>query len=106
MHRDHQAFIQGIHSKKRLRITFFSKKDEMPVIRLCAPMDFGRSNRTNNLMNRYHFWDYEGDTKSHHLSLLPENISKMELTEESFDPADFVKWEPHWFILRDWGRFS
>lgn len=78
----------------------------MLVTRLCAPMDFGLSRRTNDLMNRYHFWDYEGNTKSHLLSLLPENISKMELAEENFDPTDFVKWKPHWFIPRNWGRFS
>ena len=28
------------------------------------------------------------------------------LENESFDPADYVKWEPTWIVERDWGVYS
>ena len=43
MYRD--RFIQAIHDKKRVRVTFDSKEDRAQVTRKCAPMDFGPSRR-------------------------------------------------------------
>lgn len=28
------------------------------------------------------------------------------LESESFDPADYIKWEPNWIFKRDWGVYS
>lgn len=76
---------------------------------MCAPMDFGPSRRTKDNLDRYHFWDYESDTRNHVLSLPPEQIVQMESTEEFFDPIEFITWDVNkspWFLQRNWGLFS
>ena len=99
-------FIDAIHAKTKIRLTFFSKEDGRPLVRLCAPMDFGPSRRAHNKDNRYHLWDYESDEKSHVLSLLPGQVSKMEFLNQNFCPSEFVTWPPNWFVPRDWGQYS
>lgn len=109
MHPDHQTFVQAIHSKRKLTLTFFSKEDGRHLVRMCAPMDFGPSRRARDRTDRYHFWDYESDTKNHTLSLLPRQISQIELTRDYFDPVEFITWDiikSRWFLPRDWGSFS
>ena len=106
MHSDHGIFIQGIHDKKKIRLTFLSKEDEAILVRLCAPMDFGPSSRAKVKVDRYHSWDYESDTGPHTLSLLPNQIKSIDLTDEEFDPAEFVEWTPNWLVSRDWGIYS
>lgn len=108
-HRDHDAFLTGIQTKIRIRLRFFSKEDQGELTRMCAPMDFGPSRRAKNQDDRYHSWDYESDTERHTLSLLPEQIISIELTDELFDPAEFVTWSTstsQWFVPRDWGAYS
>jgi hypothetical protein len=99
-------FINSIHSKKKIRLTFYSKEDGKPLVRLTAPMDYGPSRRSINKDDRYHFWDYESDTRNHVLSLLPSQIIHMEDSIEPFEPSEFVTWETDWFISRDWGNYS
>lgn len=109
MHLDHQTFIEGIHSLRKVRLSFFSKEDGRELVRLCAPMDFGPSRRAKDQADRYHFWDYESDTRNHVLSLLPEQINWVEATDENFEPVEFITWDikkSPWFFQRDWGMFS
>ncbi|NEU71708.1 hypothetical protein PI95_003685 [Hassallia byssoidea VB512170] len=109
MHSEHQIFVQAIHFKSKLKLTFFSKEDGVPLVRTCAPMDFGPSRRAKDTSNRYHFWDYDSDTKSHTLSLLPEQVIQIKATEDSFNPVEFIIWDTKkspWFLPRDWGTFS
>ena len=101
-----EKFVQAIHNKTKIRLTFFSKEDRSNLTRLCAPMDYGPSRRAHNKDDRFHLWDYESDKKNHSLSLRPEQIVNMEFTNESFEPSDFVVWETNWIVARDWGKFS
>lgn len=102
-------FIQAIHDKQKVRITFYSKDDEGLLIRKCAPMDYGPSRRAKQKNDRFHLWDYESDTKNHTLSLNPEQISKLQVLDEIFDPAEFITWDTkqsRWFVARNWGPYS
>jgi hypothetical protein len=100
-------FIAAIHSKHKVRLTFYSKEDKGPITRTCAPMDYGPSRRAiADKSDRFHFWDYDSDTGNHTLSLLPDQINLIEVLGDTFDPADFVTWSPNWFVVRDWGEFS
>ena len=101
-----QQFIDAIHSLNKVRIIFDSKEDGSPLVRVCAPMDFGPSRRAHNKADRFHSWDYESDQENHVLSLLPEQIISIEVQEESFHPSEFVTWDPDWFVPRDWGEYS
>jgi hypothetical protein len=109
MHLEHETFVQAIHSKTQLKLTFFSKEDGAFLVRTCAPMDFGPSRRTQDKSNRYHFWDYDSDTKNHILSLLPNQIRQIKVIENSFEPAELITWNTKkkpWFLSRNWGNFS
>jgi hypothetical protein len=104
-----ENFIQAIHDKKKLRITFHSKEDGDLLTRVCAPMDYGPSRRTKEQNDRYHLWDYESDTKNHVLSINPEQVTKVEVLDGIFDPAEFITWDTgksNWFVTRDWGQYS
>ena len=99
-------FIAAIHSKNKLRLSFYSKEDHQQLVRICAPMDYGPSRRTQDRNDRFHFWDYESDTKQHTLSILPAQVISIETLPDNFDPAEFVTWQTQWLIPRDWGTCS
>lgn len=101
-----QDFVNAIHGKNKLRITYFSKKDETTVVRLCAPMDVGPHKRFPDRGDYYHVWDYDGSSGPHPVPLSEEQIQHINILDEKFDPADFVTWDTDWTISRDWGSFS
>jgi hypothetical protein len=65
MHRDHQVFVDSLHARQKVLLTFYSSEDAAQLRRICAPMDFGPSRRARDGLDRYHFWDYSSDTKPH-----------------------------------------
>ncbi|WP_305404625.1 hypothetical protein [Photobacterium leiognathi] len=99
-------FIDSIHAKTKINLTFYSKEDGCKLTRICAPMDFGPSRRAHNKNDRFHLWDYESDKKNHVLSLLPDQIVIMEFLNDEFCPSEFITWQTNWFIPRDWGIYS
>jgi hypothetical protein len=101
-----EKFIQAIHEKVKVRVTYFSKEDSDILVRKCAPMDYGPSRYAKEKNDRYHMWNYESDTKPHSMSLPAEQIKNIEILSETFDPAEFVNWTTNWIIPRDWGIFS
>ena len=109
MHHDHDIFLAAIHSRSRVQLRFYSKDDERQLIRLCAPMDYGPFRAAKNKIDRYHSWDYESDEGPHPLSLLTDQIVEIMVTQQAFDPAEFVTWsltKSPWFVARDWGAYS
>lgn len=108
-HGDHEVFIAAIEGRKRVRLTFVSKEDGgRQLVRHCAPMDYGPGRVAKSPDPRYHLWDFDSDSSSgpHTLSLLAPQIVSMVETDQDFDPAEFVSWEPRWHHVRDWGRWS
>jgi hypothetical protein len=106
MHPDHPSFVTALEAKKKVMLTFFSKEDGTNLRRTCAPLDFGPSPRAKDPSDRYHFWDYDSDEKEHALSLLPDQVVRIEPLEESFDPGTFLTWDTSWSLPRDWGEYS
>jgi len=107
MHQDHLIFIEALEGKQRVTLTFVSKDDDgAELVRTCAPMDFGPSSRAADKSDRYHLWDYDSDSGRHTLSLLPIQVVSIELTEDTFDPGEFVAWDTNWHHPRDWGEYS
>lgn len=101
------TFIAAIHAKKVTNLTFFSKEDGHNLTRVCYPMDFGPSRRKGATgEDLYHVWDVSSDEGAHSLSLPPDQIRKVEVTNATFDPVTFVTWPPRWFVKRDWGSKS
>lgn len=101
-----EVFLQGINEKKCVTVIFEAKEDGMPRTRKCIPFDYGESRRYKDGKERFHFYDLSSPDGKHNLSILPEQIHKIELLQETFNPADYVTWSPSWLIARDWGNFS
>ena len=101
-----EEFIDAIHQKKKIIVTFFSKKDEVIVVRTCAPMDFGPHKRFPDKGDRYQVWDYDGSSGPHPAPLDPDQVQSIEVMDEEFDPSEFVTWDTDWIIQRDWGPYS
>ncbi|WP_367390619.1 hypothetical protein [Lewinella sp. LCG006] len=101
-----EAFIQAIHDKRKVKITFDSKSKGR-ISRVCIPFDYGPSRRNlKDNPDRYHTYDLESPDGKHTLSIHPEQVVNLEVLTEHFDPADYITWSPNWFVKRDWGKFS
>lgn len=104
-----EVFTQAINTKSKLQVTFFSKEDNTQLTRLCAPFDIGPSSRNKDKIDRYHFWDYDSDTRSHVLSLIDEHVIDIKILDHKFEPSTLITWnfKPNsWHLQRDWGNYS
>ena len=99
-----EDFLKSINDNLIIKVTFKSKNGI--IKRKCIPFDFGPSKRFRDKSQRYHFLVLDGPKGRHNLSILPMQILKIELTELHFNPANYIKWKPKWFIKRDWGVYS
>ena len=90
-------FLKAQQSKHKIRITFHPKTDRQTLMRICAPLDYGPGKVDQS--DHLHVWEYEGESGGHLLSLKPEQVVRIDILDEEFDPGDFV-----WFLSRDWGQ--
>lgn len=95
-------FLEAVHTKKLISVTFNSKEKGI-ITRKCVLFDFGPSKRDKVKIDKFHFWNIDSN---HNLPVLVEQIINMEILNEDFNPADYVKWTPNWHIKRDWGSNS
>ncbi len=100
-----KEFLEAINNKLILQITFDSKEKGI-IKRTCIPFDFGPSRKYKDGLDRYHFLDLDSPDGKHNLSILPDQVLNMTLTNNTFNPADYISWTPNWHISRDWGEFS
>jgi len=101
----HDVFLEAINHRKKVRVVVDSY-EKGRIERVCIPFDFGPSRVYNDGTSRYHFYDLDSPDGPHNLSILPEQLSEIEILNESFEPGDYVTWRPSWFISRDWGVYS
>lgn len=86
----HAQFMDAMNEKKRVCVRFYSKPDSGVLDRVCAPMDYGPGDEIKDGLNRYWLWDYVGDTGSHTLGLVPQQIVDLQVLGEVFDPSQFI----------------
>jgi hypothetical protein len=107
MHPDHKLFTAAIENRQKVLLTFASKEDGGAYqVRTCAPMDYGPRARAHDQSDCYHFWDYDSAEGAHTLSLLPDQVISIVVSDETFDPGEFVTWDPNWHHPREWGAYS
>jgi len=100
-----EIFNKGIQNMFVVEVTFVTKSNETKT-RRCIPLDYGPSTRAKDKSDKFHFIDLESSRGAHPLALLPEQILSIDLTNEHFDPSQFVTWTTNWSISRDWGNYS
>jgi hypothetical protein len=109
MHAAHQVFLDAIAGKRRLSVTFNSKKEGRELTRVCAPLDYGPLRGGLDQSPRYQLWNLEGRKKPLNVVLSADEILDIKVLDETFEPADIVTWafKPGaWAIQRDWGDLS
>jgi hypothetical protein len=102
-----EDFLQAIYTKKYVTIEFIAKSDGELRKRKCVPFDYGASKTAKDKSNKFHFYDLDSPNGRHNLPLNPEQLQSLEVTTETFEPSNYVKWSPiNWIIERDWGAYS
>ena len=99
-------FEEAIHDKKLVKVTFFASNDSVPRIRKCVPFDYSTSKKDKDRILKFQIYDLSSPDGPHNLSLDPDRIVNIEKLNETFEPANYVNWEPDWSIKRDWGIYS
>lgn len=96
-----EIFIQAINDKKIINLTF-NANVKWIITRKCIPFDFWPWKRKLSVNpDRFHFYDLNSPEGKHNLSILPEEVIRMEILNENFNPWNYVNWKPSWFIERD-----
>jgi len=103
---NHEIFLKAIHEKRIVKAKINSIEKGI-IVRNCVPFDFGPSRKFYDKRQRYHFYDLDSPEGVHNLSILPEQLIEIALTDQIFDPNKFVTWQPiNWFIKRNWSNKS
>ncbi|MFH1718775.1 MAG: hypothetical protein ABIF19_15580 [Planctomycetota bacterium] len=90
MHIAHGVFAEGLAQKKKLKLTFFSRKLCQNVLTVCAPLHYSEGRTQGDGQDSYYFWDYGARRAGNNLlALSPTEILSMELTKEAFDINEF-----------------
>ncbi len=99
-----ELFLQAINNKLKIRVTFDATK-EGRISRTCIPFDFGPSHKKGSVdhSNKYHMLDLSSPEGSHPLALSVDNVIRIEVLSETFDPVKYLTWAHHWIYKRDWG---
>lgn len=101
----HETFLKSIHEMKIVEVVIMTH-EKGKIKRKCIPFDFGPSRKFQDKIDRYHFYDLDSPDGKHNLSITPDHLLEIQITNESFEPGDYVKWQPKWFIKRNWGQYS
>lgn len=86
---DHDIFIEATKDRKKIILTYFSGQKSFYLTRLCVPIQFSPSDSKED-SDWYYFWDSEAEVGERLLALPPSEIAYMELSDEIFDPADYI----------------
>ena len=96
MHSDHETFVQAVKSRKKIILTYFSGEHNLYLTRLCVPLDYCACYTpvdSKGFSEFYYFWDEETDLGKRMLDLPTSQIKFMELSNDTFNPADYIT--PH-----------
>ncbi len=105
MENKHDVFIEALKCSQLVELTFNSKQ-KGTLTRTCVPLDYGPWKRSSSSTDRYHFYSVSSPGGAHNLSIKPDQICDLIMTEDTFDPEEIVTWEPQWHVERDWGAKS
>jgi len=94
LHGDHGVFIRSVQQKKKIKLTFFSRKHSRNVTSLCAPLHYrkdraGLATGVEEGLGCYYLWDFGAERGNNFLNLSSSQIVSMELTEEAVHVEEF-----------------
>lgn len=89
MHDDHNTFIQAVKKRKKIILTYYDDELSLYLTRLCVPVDYDKSNSKSD-SDYYYFWVEYAQVGERMLALHPSQIKYMTLSDEIFNPADYI----------------
>ena len=89
MHDDHNIFIQAVKSCKKILLTYYDKELNLYLTRLCVPVDYGEPDSKVD-SDYYYFWVEYAQVGERMLGLNSSQIKFMNLSDEVFNPADYI----------------
>ncbi|MHC4510618.1 MAG: hypothetical protein ACYTAO_16960 [Planctomycetota bacterium] len=89
MHRDHGIFARAVERQKKVKLTFYSRKQRRNMVRPAAPLHYSEGMGAGDDTDCYYFWDFEAPKGSNFLALPPSQIIIMEPTEDIFRLDEF-----------------
>ena len=84
-----ETFIRARKEKKKVLLTYFSGEYKLFLTKLCVPINYVHSGIDLD-NDYYYFWDEQADIGDRLFGLPPSGIKYLELTEESYDPNDYI----------------
>lgn len=87
MHEDHNVFVRAIKERRKILVTYIRSEQKQTRSKLLVPVYYGPGT-LQSISGSYHFWDASADTGECIASLPQSEIGRMELSEETFDPAN------------------
>ena len=93
MHRDHAVFVQAIKDKRKVKLVFLTDAAGTKAEKLCGPMLYSppiAGDETGDESDCYYLWDSESGSGKQFLGFPSNKIVSMELTEQAFDPEEFI----------------
>ena len=100
----YSLFVKAINEKKKIKMLKRDKEWNI-VEKYYIPWDFAIWKKLKDKTEKY--WNYNIEDE-HTSPTNQEDVVKIVVLDETFDPADYIDWEgPYdWAIKRDWGIYS
>ncbi len=89
MHSQHEIFVEAVRKKRKVIITFFSGIQNLYLTKLLVPLKY-ISSGSDGGVSHYFFCDLEADTNECLITLSSSMIQFMEVSEDYFDPDDYI----------------
>jgi len=95
MHQDHDKFTQAVKDRRKVIITYFSGEYNLSLTKLCVPLQYSPPGEEED-PDYYYLWDSEGDVGMRVLAFPSSHITYMELSDDGFDPDEYIIPETEW----------
>lgn len=84
-----EAFVKARKEKKKILLTYFSGEYNLFLTKLCIPVQQVHPVAEFESFY-YYFWDEQADVGDRLFGLPHSEIKYIELTEEDYDPNDYI----------------
>jgi len=89
MHDDYAIFMRATREGRRVRVSHSMEGNAVIFTKVYIPLDY-TSSSSEVKSNCYYFWDPNGKVGERCVTLLASQIKRMELTDEVFDPTQYI----------------
>lgn len=90
-----EKFFEAIQMSRIIE-AFIHTREHGFVFRKCVPFYYWESKYFKDGKERFHMFDLSNPFYDNHLSVLPEQLIYLEVSQENFEPLDFYTHKQKW----------